>query len=422
MQYIDSKHKVNVIKDRNTGLNFVHFSIHPNKVSASFSETKDKYYFHYKMKVNLYKDKKNIFKYEKNFPVYIEDESEMRSKFSNSVIISDNFPVPSGKYNLKVILNNSVNNEIVYFDKSIIVNEESNRKPVVFNPIITKNIKNIKRLVSMPYKFGDTEVTIKPDYIFGRKDPLYIFAGVDKGSANDNFSVIMKVENIFDKNKYSKTYNIKLDKNRINYFHKFINTVPPGDYKVSIAVLSKDGKALNIKESSFSVNLKDFTNSPANIQKLTKLDNSYSFYYLAGFQYKNLGNKEKEFKYMKKAYDLNKTSPMVLQGYSNILLEKKDFKTVLDIIEIYKNKQNRAYLYHSIKGKALYIKGDYIKAIDNLKKAIKIYNGDTEVLNTLGMVYLKIKSTEPAVKTFNASLKINNNQKHIKKILKEIKK
>ena len=419
IRYIGSKNRVDIIKDRSTGLNFVHFAILPDKVSADYSEVKDKYYFHYKMKVVLRQGKNNVFKYEKNFPVYIKDESELRAKFSNSVILSDSFPVPSGKYKLKVVVNNSVNGELIYFEKDITVKDEKLETPTVSSPIITKTARDLHRLILFPYKLGNIEAVVNPYFTFGKKDTLYIIGSIDLGDYKNKIKISASVKGLFN-NKYNKTYDIIPQKGRITYFKQFINTVPSGNYRVLLSVLSEKGVVLDKKASSFSVNLREYSKTPASIHKFTKFDNLFNMYRIISYQYKNIGKFNKALRYILKAYDLNNNSPNVFYDYADLLLAKNDFKTVLSIVERFKNTKDAKFIYNSIKGRALYLKGNYNEAIDVLEVANELYDSDLKVLNTLGMAYLKMGVNKQAKKVLKASLKINSEQGKIKKILKDI--
>jgi len=344
----------------------------------------------------------------------------MRSKFSNSVIISDHFPVPAGKYKLKVVLNNSVKGELIYFSENITVKDEINRTPVVFKPLVTKNVKEIRRFVFLPYKFGDIEVKANPNYNFGKKDPLYIVGGIDIGTYKNKVKGILEIQDIFNRARYSKNYTIDIKKDRVTYLKKFINIIPPGNYKVRVKVLSEKGEILDMKESSFSVNLKDFAVTPGNIHKVSRENKLFSYFHMIGHQYRKLGKFDKAFRYLKRAYEFNKEFAPIIEEFSELLLIKKNYQKVLNIVEVLKDKKRSKFTYHLIKGKALFIKGSFNEAIDNLEKANKMYDSDIRVLNVLGMAYLKTGEKKQAIKVLNASLKINSGQKKVKALLKKL--
>ncbi|MCK7479398.1 MAG: tetratricopeptide repeat protein [Candidatus Moduliflexus flocculans] len=56
-----------------------------------------------------------------------------------------------------------------------------------------------------------------------------------------------------------------------------------------------------------------------------------------------------------------------------------------------------------------------------LLQANKLYNSETDVLNTLGKCYLKLGRRTEALDAFNASLKLNPDQPAIGKMAEELK-
>jgi tetratricopeptide (TPR) repeat protein len=310
---------------------------------------------------------------------------------------------------------------LIYFDKDIIVKDENIQKPVVSSPIITKSVREIHRLTLLPYKLGNIEAVVNPNFNFGKKDKLYVVGSIDRGNYNKPVSASLKIENMFNKKKYSKEYNINIGNAKITYFKKYINTVPPGNYKVILKISSANSIILDKRISSFAVNLVDHSKTPGNIHKFTKSERLFDFYRIISYQYKNLGNFDKSFFYIKKAFELNKESPIIFKEYADLLLMKKDFKTILNIVEKFKDKNGAKFIYLSVKGRALYSKGGYNEAINILEEANNIYDSDINVLNTLGMSYLKMGAKERAKKVLEASLKINYKQKKIKKVLNGIK-
>jgi len=93
---------------------------------------------------------------------------------------------------------------------------------------------------------------------------------------------------------------------------------------------------------------------------------------------------------------------------------------MLEIIENLKGEENDNFYYYSFKGKALYYKQDYHAAVNTLLEANKIYDSDFSVLNALGLALLRLGNEEEAVKALSASLKINEQQKDISRILEKI--
>ena len=58
--------------------------------------------------------------------------------------------------------------------------------------------------------------------------------------------------------------------------------------------------------------------------------------------------------------------------------------------------------------------------MNTLLEANKIYDSDISVLNALGLTLIRLGNKEEAVRALSASLKINEQQKDISKILEQI--
>ncbi|MCK5221736.1 MAG: hypothetical protein KAR14_09155, partial [Candidatus Aminicenantes bacterium] len=77
--------------------------------------------------------------------------------------------------------------------------------------------------------------------------------------------------------------------------------------------------------------------------------------------------------------------------------------------------------YHYIKGASYYGMKDFDNALKELLSANKIYDSDLRVLNLIGFTLFNLKEYDGAMKTFNASIKLDRNQPMINRVLKEIR-
>jgi len=75
------------------------------------------------------------------------------------------------------------------------------------------------------------------------------------------------------------------------------------------------------------------------------------------------------------------------------------------------------FQYHLIRGQALMGKGNYAEAITELEEGNRIYNSDTSLLNSLGYCYYQSGELQKAQKVLQASLKLNQKQPNIQKML-----
>jgi len=89
-------------------------------------------------------------------------------------------------------------------------------------------------------------------------------------------------------------------------------------------------------------------------------------------------------------------------------------------VEHLKSGQKDQFDYFALRGKAFFQKGRYKSAIENLSKANRVYDSDVSVLNYLGFSYLMRGNKKEARRLFSASLRLDDQQKNIAAILKDI--
>jgi Flp pilus assembly protein TadD len=92
----------------------------------------------------------------------------------------------------------------------------------------------------------------------------------------------------------------------------------------------------------------------------------------------------------------------------------------LTVVESIRGIEQGRYDYFLIKGLATMGKEDFKGAVNDLLEANKIYNSDTVLLNALGSCFLKIGQKEQALNAFQASLKLNDRQEDINKIVQSL--
>jgi Flp pilus assembly protein TadD len=92
----------------------------------------------------------------------------------------------------------------------------------------------------------------------------------------------------------------------------------------------------------------------------------------------------------------------------------------LKLAEDLRADDKRRFMFHVIRGQALFGQEKYEEAAADLEQANRAYNSDTAVLNVLGRCYQKLGRKADALAAFNASLKLNPEQPEIKRIVAEI--
>ncbi len=427
--YISTKSDVYILKDPVLGLNFVHIALRPDRVSVGYLEDKEKYYLNFNLTVLLKKGSDIILKYDKNFPLYYSKE-ELNTTISNGLIITDQFPVISGKYKLTTILQNSLNREISYNEKNIIIDEKSSRAasstaryPKLYRPLVSYKINSNSRMVYTPFKIMNKTIKIDPKRLFGLKDSLTTLFGVERGDYKKDFKIELEVKSSDERRKYQKKYLLKYPKGKkIWYFTKELEKLKYGNYIIKTKILDKNGEVLNTSQNDFQVSPLSNVPHPPQAFTVLKSENSFIYYLTLAKEHQN----NKDFKmaniFYERAYKKEQSYPVLIKSYADFLIKRQRYDEALFIINGLKKHEKERFNYYVLKGRILYYQKKYQEAIDVLHKVNKTFDSDTTLLNTLGFSYVKIGNREEAIRVLSASLKVNAYQNNIKDILNRLKK
>lgn len=419
--YMECSHEVHVAKNPQTGLNFLHFSLLPKSVSVSYLKDTNQFSFNFRVTVNLRKGKQTIFTYTKNFPFTGTSEEDVKRQFAKGVIISDSFPVVPGHYKLEVLIQNPVKSEFSFFDQMVTIPGDAQKLPDMVGPILTYEVRRNPSLTLAPYKFMEHEVTVNPRKDFGKKDTLFCFIGISRGNYSQPLKMKLVIEDIFEKEKYSKTYEHVLEAGRkFSYITQQLEPLEPGNYNVTARLLSGSGTLLAMKDFRFQISLINNVARPTVAKKVSSLANQFVLYHILGLQFQRLRQLDKAEQYMTRALTLKPGQPQIIKDYCSLLINKRDFDKILPVVEQLKGNSRYEFDYYAIRGKALYLQNKYQEAVTELLKANEKYDSDIGVLNFLGHAYLRMKKKDAAVKAFEASLKVNRDQKNIKDLLQQL--
>jgi GWxTD domain-containing protein len=433
INFIESQHKVLVVTNPRTGLNFVHFSLRPKTLSAESSEGRDGVSFNFDLIVSLNKGEQSVFEYRKNFP-YTGDRETFLKNFSNSVGISDCFLAAEGTYRLSVMLQNRINKEFSFFDTTVSVPLSSSAGTRVSGLMLSKEVRQMNRAAFLPFKFRDVEVTPDPRNVFGTKDKITAVFNVEhvtwkKGNTGKTANVkeikgikgMMEIRDFFDQGKYSKSYPFETAPGKSpQTFNRELEPLAPGYYRVWVRLLSDEGTLLDEKSEKFTVSVADHIPGTTNVSKAVSYENEFLYFHILGLQYLRLKRMDKAEEFLEKAFTMQPRYPLFVKDYCLLLLKKKRFDRVLEVVENLNTGEKLTFDYYALKGKALYQKGQYKEAVDNLALANRIYDSDISVLNVLGFSYLETGNKSEAKKVFAASLRLNEHQKHIAALLKKL--
>ncbi|TET26412.1 MAG: GWxTD domain-containing protein, partial [Candidatus Aminicenantes bacterium] len=425
--YIESSTQVALIQDPLTGLNFMHFSIAPNSISVDYFEPKDQYFCNFSVNVSLRKEEDIIFQYTKDFPFYFSPENLDIIK-GNGVAIEDSFPVIEGNYELTVLLQNSVGKEFTIFKEQIEIQEDSG-VPQIGGPFFGYKFQSFQSDVHIPFKVLDRKLVVDSKKTFSSSDNvslLFILSNVDQ-SLWDEGKVIILVNGLKETNPSKKSFTLQLKdypfRRILSITHSFpAKDLSPDYYNVTLGLIDKDGKTVDEKTSNFIVSPLDVISHPIAHAKSFPLSSSFLYFYMLARQYNKVKDLEKAEANFARAYGMNPDYKKGLIEYANFLIKVKKFDKSLELIENIQEDENLKFQYYLAKGRAEMGMGHYTEAIDNFFEGNKIYNSDTNLLNSLGFCYYKTGQKEKALNVLKASLRLNPGQEGIKRLIDEIEK
>ncbi len=419
MNYVEAKNRVEVFKDFETGMNFVHFIIYPKRISVDYSKDKDKYYFSYRLTVSLNKNGKMIYQYSKIFPFYF-DEEELKTKVAKGFVIEDMFPIVPGKFKLTVLIQNSVKKEFSYFEKEIKIKSEKYNLPILYGPIISYKIDKENTFLYHPYKINNYNISIDPKNMFSPTNDLKLFFCLDNSNYTKNINVKMMIKNKLGYNKFFKQDSFSFNK-KSKCFIRTIKNPGPGSYIARISLYSTDNIPFTNKETYFTISPINTIIHPTLAYKTIKKENIFIYYQSIGSQFLKIGNTEKAFEAYSKAYSLKKDFIILNKEFAELLLSLKKYKKAMEVIENINTPQNK-FDYYFLRGKLFFNKKQYHNALNNFLKANNLYDSDYSLINYIALCYYNLKEYDKAIKAFKASYLLNKNQNNIKRIIERIKK
>jgi GWxTD domain-containing protein len=423
--YVNNEADIALIHDPVMDLNFLHFSIVPKTLSLDLYEPTDQFFCSLRLDVSLKSKENMIFQYEKDFPLYFSDE-EIKKIESNGLAIEDSFPVIEGNYDLTVLLQNSVAKEFTILERKIEIPANSST-PQIFGPFVGYNFQQFQTDVHIPFKVLDKKLVVDPQKTFASSDDismLFILSNVDQ-ALWEGGSVSMLINGLKETNPSKKAFSFRLQNypsNRVlSITHSFsAKDLSPDYYDVVLRLIDKDGKTIDEETANFIVSPLNAVSHPIAHAKSFPLSNNFVYFYMLAQQYDRVQDYDKAEASYEKAYTMNSDYKRGFIEYAHFLQKIKKFEKSLELIEKIKDEEQLRFQYYLVRGKAYMGMEQYMTAIENLLEGNKIYNSDTNLLNSLGFCYYKTKDKEKALEALKASLKLNPSQEEIERLIKEI--
>ncbi len=427
VNYIESTSRLDLIRDPQLGITFLHFSIAPEKISVDYYGPNDRYYCNVQLVVSLRQEEDLVFQYTRNFPLYFTEE-ELQAIRSNGLAIEDSFPVIEGRYKVVILSQNSVGKEFSVYEEDIEVLPDTGR-PSINGPFLGFRVDKHPRSVHIPFKILDTKLAIDLKNTYSATDSIVLsfnLTGLTDALRNEG-SVRIHVKGMREESPSEKSYTLRLNAYPAGRIVNVVHTIPAADlspdyYDLEMILEDVAGNALDRKSGQFIVSPLAAVPHPIGNAKGFDLANRFLYFYSLAQQYDKTNETAKAAELFRRAFTLNAAyAPGVIE-YANFLHKTKDYQGALDIIEKLIDNEDTKFDYFLIKGNSYFGLARYQEAIDNFLEGNKIYNSDTRLLNSLGLSYFRIGERKLALDTLKASLRLNPDQREIAELVKKIEK
>jgi GWxTD domain-containing protein len=425
--YIESDATVDVVHDGLLGLDFLHFSMSPRKVSIDYYQPNDQYYCNFKLSVSLRRGDAVVFQYSRDYPFYFPPD-RVENIQANGIAVQDLFPIAEGKFGLTILLQNAVGKEFSLFEKEVEV--PAGDGPVKLTvPVLGYGLQDAAAASVVPFKVLGRQILTDPKGTLGTSDDLAFAIGLVRLPrdlwAGGTVEVAAEGSRAPEKPVAFRT--IKLSDLPYARAMTFLDKVPTRDlppdyYEVSFTLKNAAGEVLDKDSAPFILSPTTAVPHPVTIVRPVPTVNNFLFYYGLAIQYDKTGERGKAEAILRKAYDLK---PDYLEGvvqFADFLLRAGKPDEALRLVEPLADSPNFRFDHFLIKGRALKDKGEYVPAIQSLLEGNKIYNSDTRLLNALGFCFYKTGQKKEALDSLNASLRLNPEQPDIKDLLARVEK
>ena len=432
--YVDSEAVVSVLAEPALGTSFIHFSIRPLKASVNYFAPKDQYFSSFSISVSLRRPAPAanpvagdlIFQYSREFPFYFP-AGEVDKVRSNGVTIEDAFPVMAGKYRLSILLQNAVGKEFSLVEQDVDV-PGPGEQPRLTGPIFGYRQQDSPANVLAPFLFGRKKIMIDPKKLYGSGDTIVFGLLVENAQGlRADGRIRLSIKGASKKPEGQKVMEYPLRDFPATRNIPLIESLlakdfPPDYYEVEAVLLDGTGKTLATGAGQFIVSTAERVGHPIPNAKGAPLTSRYLYYGMLAQQAAGQMKTDEADAFYRKVFELRPDFSRGWAEYGGFLLKVGRFDQSLEAAEHFRADSSLHFEYLALRGKALAGQEKYLEASQSLLEAARVYNSDTSVLNALGRCYFKLNKKSEAIDILKASLRLNDAQDDVKKLLNDVEK
>ncbi len=423
--YVESQTDLALIQDPVLGINFLHFSISPARVSIDYFDPNDQYYCNYELNVSIRKEETLIFQYSKDFPFYF-DPDKVPVIEGKGVSIQDSFPLIEGTYQLNILIRNSVGKEFSVFEGAVVVPERTGA-PMLVGPVVGYGLQDYPSHLHVPFKVMDKQLLVDPKSTISLSEDIAFFFSIMNVTKDlrEKGKVEVNLRGLREKAPSQKALTLDLKDYPLHdiigiHYAIAAKDLSPDYYEMKLAMKDEKGLMLDERTAHFIISPSKGVPHPVTMTKPFPLSNYYLFVYSLASQYDRAGKPEKAGSYYEKAFSLKPEYHPGIIEYAQFLQKNKVFTKSLTLIENLKGDERLKFDYFLVKGKAYMGMEKYFTAIENFLEGNKIYNSDIRLLNSLGYCFYKTGDKKKALEVLRSSVRLNPEQKDIKALIQVI--
>jgi GWxTD domain-containing protein len=421
--FVDSEAAVMVALDPVNGIPMLHYSVAPKHISFDYYQPTDKYFCNYAVDVSLKKGETFVYQSSKDFSYYFVP-SDTDTVSANGIAIQDAFPVIPGKYQLTVLLRNSVGKEFSLLERDVTI--DFGNAPRIAGLVLGYKVEKSDTAVLAPFKLLDQKAYVDAKNTFSTTDTIALLYNLENIDLDLWKTGEIRVTVKGGKPGAPVARNITVPLNR-QPFHRILplsQTFPaselaPDYYDITVSLADGD-RIIDTKGSTFAVTPAANIARPISLTKTFPRASVHLLYLSLASESEKVGDARAAEAYYEKALSLAPDNAEATSYYCGFLMRTKQFERALALIDKVKADPALQFDYYIIKGKALRELGRCEEAIPLLQEGNKLYNSDTRLLNALGYCYYRSGQKTLALEVLNASLRLNPDQPDIKKLIEEV--
>jgi GWxTD domain-containing protein len=418
--YVPSETAIGVF-EAPSGVFFIHYSLEPKRLSILAQG--ERYRLNFALNGILTDSKgRVVFQYEKNIPLdFRKDQVEEIQK--TSLALQDMIPMIPGEYEFSLLAKNTFSKEFMSAEGRVSIPE----KPISFQ--IGSVLLGYKRKTvaapaesNKPFAFGPDLISCQAGNVFHPKENLVVFCqvfGLPSGLAKRGsvkFSVLDGAKELA-----ASTQPLS-PADPLNILEEIpLKNLPPGYYKIRVSILDEGKKEVASKTQDFVVSALADVPRPWIVSRVMPSSKDPEYDYILGIQSDSAGRPAEAERFLKSAFEANKASLKYAVGYAQALIQKKDFRAVLDILNPFSSKTEEDDRILAAMGASHEGLGEYKEAIEFYKKYLSHAGANLAILNSIGTCYYRLGDYKEALAYLEKSLELNPRQDSIQKLVAEIK-